>query len=131
MAKRFEIYKCEICGNVIEVLVGGAGELVCCEQAMTLMEEKVTEEGLNEKHIPVFEKNEDGELIVKVGSIEHPMTDEHYIQFIEVFCDEGILRKYLEPNQKPEFLVKLNQDVRFAREYCNIHGLWKGENNAN
>lgn len=131
MAKRFEVYKCEICGNVIEVLEGGAGELVCCEEAMTLMDEKTQEEGLTEKHIPVIEKTENGETIVKVGSVEHPMTEEHYIQFIEVFCDDKILRKYLEPNQKPEFLIKLNGDVKYAREYCNIHGLWKGENHVN
>ena len=131
MAKRYEIYKCEICGNIIEVLIGGAGELVCCEQTMDLVPEKTQEEGLTEKHIPIFETTENGETLVKVGSVEHPMLPEHYIQFIEVFTDNGILRKYLEPNQKPEFLIKLNGDLKHAREYCNIHGLWKGENHVN
>ena len=130
MAKQFEIYKCEVCGNVIEVLFEGAGELVCCEEPMTLMKEKTVDE-MKEKHVPVFEKGLNGNILVKVGETPHPMEKEHYIQMIEVFGDNGILeRKYLLPEQKPEFLVKLNQGITHAREYCNIHGLWKGENNV-
>ena len=79
-----------------------------------------------EKHVPVVTKK-CKQVKVDVGSVAHPMTEEHYIQFIEVFCDDKILRKYLEPNQKPEFLIKLNGDVKYAREYCNIHGLYKKE----
>lgn len=130
MTKKFEIYKCEICGNIIEVLFDGAGELVCCEQPMDLLEEKTSDIG-NEKHVPVFEKNENGELLVKIGSEPHPMEEKHYIQMIEVFMDNGILRKYLDINNSPELLVKLNKEVKHAREYCNIHGLWKGVNHDN
>ena len=131
MAKQFEIYKCEVCGNIIEVLFAGAGELVCCEEPMTLMQEK-TQDEMSEKHVPVLEQGLSGEILIKVGEIPHPMADEHYIQMIEVFSDDGVLqRKYLKPNQKPEFLVKSNQGITHAREYCNIHGLWsKGENNV-
>ena len=131
MAKQFEIYKCEVCGNIVEVLFEGAGELVCCEEPMNLLKEK-TQEEMKEKHLPVFEKGLSGNVLVKVGEVPHPMTNEHYIQMIEVFTDEGVLeRKYLLPNQKPEFLVKLEQGITHAREYCNIHGLWmKGENNV-
>lgn len=130
MAKQFEIYKCEVCGNVIEVLFEGAGELVCCEEPMTLMKEKTVDE-MKEKHVPVFEKGLNGNVLVKVGENPHPMEKEHYIQMIEVFGEDNILeRKYLLPEQKPEFLVKLNQGITHAREYCNIHGLWKGENNV-
>ena len=130
MAKKHEIYKCDICGNIIEVLFEGAGELVCCEQPMDLLEEKSTDVG-NEKHVPVFERINDNEVLIKVGSEPHPMEEKHHIQMIEVFTPDGILRKYLDINDKPEFLVKLNQEVKHAREYCNIHGLWKGENHDN
>ena len=122
MAERYEIYKCEICGNVIEVLHGGAGQLVCCGQPMKLMEAKKEEQGY-EKHLPVVEK-EDGKTRIKVGSVPHPMEEEHFIEMIEVITTDGrILRKYLEPGQKPEveFDVK---DIKEAREYCTIHGLW-------
>jgi len=130
MTKQHEIYKCKVCGNIIEVLFEGAGELVCCEQPMTLMKEK-TQEEMQEKHVPVFEKGLNGEILVTVGEIPHPMEEKHYIQMIEIFTDDGIIeRKYLIPNQKPEFLVKLNQGITHAREYCNLHGLWKGENHV-
>ena len=131
MTKQFEIYKCEICGNIVEVLFEGEGELVCCGEIMELQEEKLSDPESGEKHVPVFEKNEAGETMVKVGSIEHPMLPEHHIQLIEVFTNDGILRKYLKPFEKPEFLVKLKEGLKHAREYCNIHGLWKGENNVN
>ncbi len=128
MTKRFEIYKCNVCGNIVEILIAGEGKLVCCGQPMNLLEEKTFEEGITEKHVPVFEKDKNGETIVKVGSVPHPITNEHYIQFIEVCSENELLRKYLEPNENPEFLVKLNGDLKHAREYCNLHGLWKGEN---
>ena len=130
MTKQFEIYKCDICGNIIEVLFDGAGELVCCEEPMELLEEKTQDEG-NEKHVPVFEKTNSDELLVKVGAEPHPMEEKHSIKMIEVFTEDGILRKYLDFHEKPEFLIKLNQEVKHAREYCNIHGLWKGDNNDN
>ena len=127
MTKQYEIYKCEVCGNIIEVLFEGAGELVCCEESMTLVKEKIHEE-MEEKHLPIFERGLNGEILVKVGEIPHPMENEHYIQMIEIFTADGIVkRKYLQPNQKPEFLIKLNQGIMHAREYCNIHGLWKAK----
>ncbi len=122
MAERYEIYKCEICGNVIEVLHGGAGQLVCCGQPMKLMEAKKEEQGY-EKHLPVVEK-EDGKTKVKVGSVPHPMEEEHFIEMIEVITTDGrILRKYLKPGQKPEAEFDA-EDVKEVREYCTIHGLW-------
>lgn len=127
MTKKYEIYKCEVCGNIVEVLFEGAGELVCCEQSMTLLKEK-TQEEMNEKHVPVMEKTFNDEVLIKVGELPHPMEEKHYIQMIEVFTDDGCLkRKFLNPNQKPEFLVKLKQGITHAREYCNIHGLWKAD----
>jgi len=129
MTERNEIYKCEICENTVEVLFEGAGELVCCGEPMKKLEEHAKDIG-QEKHVPVFEKMINGDILVKVGETPHPMTEEHHVKMIEIFTDDGILRKYFEVNQKPEFLVKLNQEIKHAREYCNIHGLWKGENHV-
>ncbi|HEC82680.1 MAG TPA: desulfoferrodoxin [Thermoplasmatales archaeon] len=125
MAKRYEIYKCEICGNVVEVIHGSFGQLVCCGQPMKLMEAKKEEQGY-EKHLPVIEK-ESGKIKVKVGSIPHPMEEKHFIEMIEIITpDDRILRKYLNPGDEPkaEFDV---EDVKEAREYCTIHGLWTRE----
>ncbi|HHX58938.1 MAG TPA: desulfoferrodoxin [Candidatus Moranbacteria bacterium] len=121
-----KIYKCSICGNVTELLYDGGGELVCCGQPMELMEEKVQEEG-NEKHLPVIEEIETG-YKVKVGSVEHPMEDKHYIEWIELIVDGVSSRVFLQPGEKPEaeFKVAKGESVS-AREYCNIHGLWKAE----
>lgn len=126
MAERMEVYKCEICGNIVEVLHGGKGELVCCGEPMTRMEEQ-TADWKNEKHVPVVEK--DGESIkVTVGSTPHPMTDEHHIEWIEISSDAGrVYRKYLKPGTEPgtHFLVceECSSGLK-AREYCNIHNLW-------
>ncbi len=125
MAKRYEIYKCEICGNVVEVLHGGIGQLVCCGQPMKLMEGKKEEQGY-EKHLPVVEKG-DGKVVVKIGSIPHPMEENHFIEMIEVITKDGnILRKYLKPGEKPEAEFEV-EEIREAREYCTIHGLWSKE----
>ena len=125
MAKRYEVYKCEICGNVVEVLHGSVGQLVCCGQPMKLMEAKKEEEGY-EKHLPVVERKE-GKIYVKVGSIEHPMEENHYIEMIEVIThDDRIIRKYLKPGDKPEAEFDVD-DIKEAREYCTIHGLWENE----
>jgi superoxide reductase len=125
MTQKKEVYKCEICGNIIEVLHNGVGTLVCCGQPMKLMLEKTQEEG-NEKHIPVIQENEEG-VNVKVSSVEHPMTKEHYIEWIEISTEKGESKKFLTPEDKPEanFPVK-NKNIK-AREYCNIHGLWKND----
>lgn len=126
MAKIKEVYKCEMCGNIIEVLHGGAGELVCCGKPMNLLEEK-TKDAATEKHVPYVEKQKDGYL-VKVGqNQDHPMTDEHSIEWIELHTDNKIYREYLKPGNSPQafFPTGEKEKVIFAREYCNIHGLWK------
>ncbi|MEY7999828.1 desulfoferrodoxin [Clostridium sp. Mt-5] len=118
-----QVYKCEVCGNIVEVLYKGGGVLVCCGKPMKLMEENTVDAAV-EKHVPVVEKI-DGGVVVKVGAVEHPMTPEHYIQWIEVHTENKIYRKYLKPGEKPEATFKLDEKVVMAREYCNLHGLWK------
>ena len=118
-----QIYKCNICGNIVEVLHAGAGELVCCGQPMELQKEKVEEEG-KEKHLPVIEKTETG-VKVKVGSVPHPMEEKHYIEWIEVIADGKSCRKFLNPDDKPEAEFEIKAEIIEARAYCNIHGLWK------
>ncbi|MCT4583789.1 MAG: desulfoferrodoxin [Peptostreptococcaceae bacterium] len=125
MAKKLGIYKCELCGNITEVFVAGGGDLACCGQNMKYMEEKTADHS-TEKHVPFVEKTEKG-YKVRVGeNAAHPMTEEHYIMWIELIVDDLILRKELKPNDKPEaeFEVKHSDNV-IAREYCNIHGHWK------
>lgn len=128
MAKKLEVYQCEICGNIVEVLHGGKGQLVCCGEPMKLLEPKRTEEG-NEKHLPVIEKK-DGEIKVKVGSIPHPMEEKHHIEWIEVLTkDDRAYRKFLSYNDEPEANFKIPYEhIHSIREHCNIHGLWSLEN---
>ncbi len=123
MTERYEIYKCEICGNIIEVLHAGAGELVCCGQPMKLMEEQ-TADTSTEKHVPFLEKKDD-KYIVRIGeNAKHPMEEKHYIEMIEVMTDDDrILRKYLNPGDEPKAVFDVD-NITMAREYCNIHGLW-------
>lgn len=123
MTKRLQIYKCEICGNIIEVLHEGAGELVCCGQPMNLQEEKTEEQG-KEKHLPVIEKTDKG-IKVRVGAVTHPMEEEHYIEWIEVIADGSVFKKFLSPGDSPEAEFALAPEKVQAREYCSIHGLWK------
>jgi superoxide reductase len=125
MAEQKQVYKCEVCGNIVEVLHGGAGELVCCGEPMKLQEEKTKDEG-NEKHVPVIEKTENG-VKVKVGSVLHPMEEEHYIEWIAIDADGVTYRQYLKPGESPEAEFCVKADSISAREYCNIHGLWKSE----
>jgi superoxide reductase len=125
MAKKLEIYKCEICGNIVEVLHAGKGELVCCGQPMKLMAENTTDAS-KEKHVPVIERN-NGKITVKIGSVPHPMEEKHYIEWIEIIADGAAYRKFLSPGGKPEAVFELNASNVTAREYCNIHGLWKVE----
>lgn len=123
MAKQFDVFKCDICGNIVELLHVGGGELVCCGQPMTLMEEK-TADSATEKHVPVIEKK-DGGVSVKVGSVPHPMEEKHFIEWIEVTVDGKVCKKFLKPGDAPEaFFAVDGNDVK-AREYCNIHGLWR------
>lgn len=119
-----QIYKCEVCGNIIELIEVGGGELICCGKQMVLMQEKTADVG-KEKHIPVVEKTENI-VKIKVGEIPHPMTKEHYIQFIEVLNDKEVLRKDLNPEERPEAELTTNE-VKKARAYCNIHGLWRSK----
>lgn len=123
MTELNQIYKCSICGNIIEVLHIGAGELVCCGQPMDLQVEKNEEEG-NEKHKPVIERITDG-VVVRVGSVPHPMESEHYIEWVEVITEHRTYRKYLEPGMAPEAEFCLEASHIEARAYCNVHGLWK------
>jgi len=125
MVQKGQVYKCNVCGNIVEVLYAGGGQLVCCGQPMQLLEEKTQDEG-KEKHVPVVEEKEGG-IKVKVGLVPHPMEENHYIQWIEVITQGGSFRKFLTPGQMPEaeFLVN-KQEVLAIREYCNIHGLWRG-----
>jgi superoxide reductase len=119
-----EIYKCNVCGNIVEVLNAGIGELVCCGQPMELQKEK-TEEAATEKHVPYVEKTNNG-VLVKVGqNQDHPMVDEHYIQWIQIIADGASYRKFLKPGDKPQAEFEIKADKIEAREYCNIHGLWK------
>jgi len=123
MAERLEVYKCDVCGNIVEVLVTGKGQLVCCNQPMKQMVEN-TVDAAKEKHVPVIEKSGNG-IKVKVGSVAHPMEEKHYIQFIEVIVDGKIYRQFLAPGQAPEAFFEITGDKVTAREYCNLHGLWK------
>lgn len=123
MAKRNEIYKCAICGNVVEVVHEGGGQLSCCGKPMMLMSENTTD-GAIEKHVPVVEKIEGGYKVC-VGSMAHPMSDEHHIEWIELHTDCGVMRKYLKPGNEPVVIFKTNAEPVCVREYCNLHGLWK------
>lgn len=123
MAKRNEIYKCELCGNIATVLHEGAGALVCCGKEMTLLKAN-TVDAAKEKHVPVIEVK-GNTYTVKVGSVPHPMEEKHYIEFIELLTESRVYRAYLEPGKKPEAEFEIHGKVLGAREYCNIHGLWK------
>jgi superoxide reductase len=123
MTKVNQVYKCNICGNIVEVLHEGAGELVCCGEPMVLLQEKTEDEGM-EKHVPVIEKTESG-VKAKVGSVAHPMEDSHHIEWIEIIADGKIQRKHLKPGEAPEAGFETKAENIVAREYCNVHGLWK------
>jgi len=122
MANTLEIYKCEICGNIVEVLHGGGGELVCCGEAMKLFAEN-TVDASKEKHVPVIERNGDT-ITVKVGSVPHPMEEKHYIEWIEIIAGGKSCRQFLKPGEVPEAVFKTSETQVTAREYCNMHGLW-------
>ena len=124
MAKVREIYKCNICENIVEVLHAGVGELVCCGEPMELMNAK-TEDSSVEKHVPYIEKTANG-VLVKVGqNQDHPMEEKHYIEWIQVIADGAAYRKFLKSGDKPQAEFEIKADQIEAREYCNIHGLWK------
>jgi superoxide reductase len=123
MAERMEVYKCDLCGNIVEVVHGGAGELVCCGEAMKLFIEN-TVDAAKEKHVPVIEKTAEG-FKVRVGDVAHPMEEKHYIEWIEVIVGGKAYRQFLKPGEAPAATFCLDADQVIAREYCNLHGLWK------
>lgn len=118
-----QIYKCNICGNIVEVLHVGVGHLVCCGQPMDLLKVKTKDLGF-EKHVPVIEKS-NGKIKVKVGSVSHPMEDKHWIEWIELVADGKVYRKFLNPGDSPEADFEIEAEKITAREYCTLHGLWK------
>ena len=123
MTVKKQVYRCNICGNIVEVLHAGKGELVCCGQPMELLPEKTADVGL-EKHVPVVGKTDRG-IKVKVGDVPHPMEEKHYIEWIEITTDGGSHRKFLKPGDKPEAECEVRPQKVAAREYCSIHRLWK------
>jgi len=123
MAEKLEIYKCDACGMMVEVIHPGGGELVCCGDAMKLMVEN-TVDAAKEKHVPVIEKIEGG-VKVKVGDVPHPMEEKHLIEWIEIVADGKVDRQYLCIGEKPEAVFKTDAENITAREYCNLHGVWK------
>ena len=123
MTELKQIYKCNICGNITEVLNIGVGELICCGQPMELMQSKTEDIG-QEKHLPIIKKTGD-DTIIEVGSVLHPMDKDHYIQWIEVIVGKLSYKKFLNPNDKPIAKLKLKAEKIKAREFCNIHGLWE------
>lgn len=124
MPSRQEIYKCEKCGNIVGVLHSGVGALVCCGQNMDKLEEK-TADKTTEKHVPVIE-TVDGGYKVTVGSTLHPMDEKHQIEWIELLADGRSYRVYLAPGDEPSASFQVQAKQVSAREYCNLHGLWKG-----
>ena len=123
MTAQKQVYKCSVCGNIVEVLHAGEGELVCCGQPMELLQEKSTDAGL-EKHVPVIEMTDSG-VKVKVGDTPHPMEEQHYIEWVEIIANGGSYRKFLKPGDKPEVVFEISPQPVTAREYCSVHGLWQ------
>lgn len=123
MTKMFEVYKCEVCGNITMVVSPAAGTLVCCGQPMVKQEELTQDTG-KEKHVPVVEKSAE-KITVKLGAVPHPMEEAHYIQWIEVSSGDRLMIQWLKPNQKPEAQFPAVFESGEVRAYCNIHGLWK------
>lgn len=125
MMDRVKFFRCLECGNIVELINNGGGELVCCGKPMVELKAN-TSDGAKEKHVPVVDIR-DKEIEVKVGSVPHPMLEEHYIQWIAVETKQGIKLKYLKPGDKPEEMFCNEGDVLAVYEYCNLHGLWKVE----
>ena len=123
MTKLNQVYKCNVCGNIVEVVHASGGELVCCGQAMQLREEN-TEDAAQEKHVPVIEKTANG-VKVTIGSVPHPMEEAHYIEWIEILADGKSYKKFLKPGDAPEAEFAIQAEEITAREYCNLHGLWR------
>ncbi len=125
MAKKLEVYKCALCGNIVEIFLAGDGELVCCGEPMQLLKEN-TVDASKEKHVPVIEMG-NGTITVKIGSVPHPMEETHYIQWIELIADGKVYREMLKPGQAPEATFAITASQVTAREYCNLHGQWAAQ----
>jgi superoxide reductase len=123
MTQKLEVYKCNLCGNIVEVLHAGPGQLVCCGQPMNCLKEN-TVDAAKEKHVPVIEKIAGG-VKVKVGDVAHPMEEKHFIEWIEIIADGRSYRQFLQPGQVPEAVFMIEAQDITAREYCNLHGQWK------
>jgi superoxide reductase len=123
MAELLSVYRCEVCGNIVELVHSGGGELVCCGKPMKLLADN-TSDGAKEKHVPVLEKTAEG-WKVSIGSVAHPMEEAHYIEWIELQADKVAYRAFLKPGDKPEATFCVKAAKVSAREYCNKHGLWK------
>ena len=125
MTQRDQVYKCEKCGNLVGVIHGAGGNLVCCGQNMVLLEANTTDASV-EKHVPVITK--DGSTVkVAVGAVPHPMEEKHYIEVVGVLTENKLYRAYLKPGEKPEVTFEIDGKVKCARAYCNIHGMWKSD----
>lgn len=125
MTNKLEVYKCEVCGNIVEVVHASGGTLVCCNKPMTLLKENSTDAS-QEKHVPVIEKTTDG-IKVTIGSIPHPMEEKHYIEWIQIIADGKACRQFLKPGDEPVATFGIKPEKVTAREFCNLHGLWKAE----
>jgi superoxide reductase len=125
MTELNQVYKCSVCGNIVEVVHASSGTLVCCGKNMDLLNPNTTD-AAQEKHVPVVKKTKTS-VKVKVGSKKHPMEAAHYIEWIEIIADGKVYRHFLKPGDKPEAKFKVAADNVVAREYCNLHGLWKGQ----
>lgn len=125
MAKLLEVYKCELCGNIVEVVHAGDGDLSCCGQEMKLLSEN-TVDAAKEKHVPVIEVG-DGSVKVTIGSVAHPMEEKHYIEWIELVADGKVYRQSLKPGEAPTATFNVTAKKLTARELCNLHGLWSAQ----
>ena len=123
MTNLHQVYKCNICGNIVEVLHEGFGELTCCNAPMQNMQENTKDASL-EKHVPVIEKTDQG-VLIHVGEAPHPMIETHYIEWIEVFTDGRIYKKFINPGDPPKAEFNISSEIIEVRAYCNLHGLWK------
>lgn len=123
MVEKNQVYRCNVCGNIVEINHAGGGELVCCGQPMELLVEKTEDQGM-EKHVPIIEIDGD-KILVKIGSAPHPMEVTHYIEWIELIADGVSYKKFLKPGDLPQAEFCLKAEKIIAREYCNVHGFWK------
>jgi superoxide reductase len=123
MISQLQVYKCSVCGNMVEVIRVGGGDMICCGKPMENLVAKVADQG-KEKHVPVVEKANGG-IRVKIGSIPHPMEEKHYIEWVEVVTDGKAYRQFLKPGQAPEAVFNVDASSATIREHCNIHGLWE------